>query len=137
MHAYSLDLRERALTDLDGGMSSAAVARKYRVSTRWLYKLRRQRAETGDVAPRRGLTGPPRRLAGREDLLAELVRQSPDATREESRGRLNVSVSVTTVWRALNRLGMTLRRCRRTAACRACRLRASPCLRRCRRPTST
>lgn len=37
--AYSVDLRERVLADLDEGMSKAAISRKYRVSTRWIYKL--------------------------------------------------------------------------------------------------
>ena len=32
--AYSVDLRGRVLSDLDEGMSKAAIARKYRVSTR-------------------------------------------------------------------------------------------------------
>jgi transposase len=91
-------------------MTSAAVARKYRVSTRWLYKLCRQRDETGDIAPRRGRTGPPRALAACENSLAELVRQAPDATLEELRGRLSVPVSVTTVWGALKRLGVTLKK---------------------------
>ena len=110
MRAYSLDLRERALGDLDGGASQAQTARKYRVSTRWLYKLRRQRDETGDVAPRRGVTGPRRALAGREEELAELVRQSPDATLEELREQLAAAVSAATVWRALKRLGLTLKK---------------------------
>lgn len=47
MNAYSLDLRERVLMDFDTGMGNEAVARKYRVSSRWVYKLRRQRAELG------------------------------------------------------------------------------------------
>lgn len=110
MRAYSMDLRERALADLDAGASQAETARKYRVSTRWLYKLRRQRDETGDWAPRRGQGGPPRALAGREEELAELVRQSPDATLDELRQRLAAPVSPVTVWRALKRLGLTLKK---------------------------
>ena len=54
MGAYSLDLRERVLTDLDEGMSKASLARKYRVSTRWSYKLQKQRDQTGDIKPRKG-----------------------------------------------------------------------------------
>jgi transposase len=110
MRAYSLDLRERVVADLDAGMSQAETARKYRVSTRWLYKLLRQRDETGDLAPRRNRTGPPRALAGREEELAELVRQSPDATLEELRQELAAAVSTVTVWRALKSLGLTLKK---------------------------
>jgi len=112
MRAYSLDLRVRVVADLDAGASQAETARKYRVSTRWLYKLLRQREETGDLAPRRSRTGPPRALAGREEELAELVRQSPDATLEELRQQLAATASATTIWRALKRLGVTFKKSR-------------------------
>ena len=111
MRAYSLDLRERVLADLDAGASQAETARKYRVSTRWLYKLRRQRETTGNLAARRGQTGPPRALAGSgEEELVDLVRQSPDATLQELRDRLTAKVSRVTVWRTLKRLGLTLKK---------------------------
>jgi putative transposase len=108
MRAYSLDLRERVVADLDARASQAETARKYRMSMRWIYKLLRQRQETGDLAPRRSPTGPPRALAGREEEFAELVRQSPDATLEELRQAL--AVSAVTVWRALKSLGLTLKK---------------------------
>lgn len=110
MRAYSLDLRERVLADLDAGASQAETARKYRVSTRRLYKLRRQRETTGDLAPLRGQGGPPRVLAGCEEELGNIVRQSPDATLAELRERLTTKVSTVTVWRALKRLGLTLKK---------------------------
>lgn len=110
MRAYSLDLRERVLADLDAGATQAKTARRYRVSTRWLYKLLRQRAATGDLAPRRGPSGPPRALAGSEEELVHCVRQSPDATLAELRERLATKVSTVTVWRALKRLGLTLKK---------------------------
>lgn len=115
MRAYSCDLRERVLADFDGGMGNEAVARKYRVSSRWVFKLRRQRDQTGDIAPRRGRPGPPRMLAGQEERLAELVRQRPDATLRELRDELGLSTSLVTVWRALKRLGLTLKK---SPACR-------------------
>jgi transposase len=110
MHAYSCDLRERVLADFDGGMGNEAVARKYRVSSRWVYKLRRQRQETGQIGPRRGRTGPPRILAGEDERLAELVRRRPDATLRELRDELGRPLSLVTVWRALQRLGLTLKK---------------------------
>ncbi len=110
MRAYSLDLRERVIADVDAGGSQAETARKYRVSTRWIYKLLRQREQTGDLAPRQSRTGPPRALAGCEEELAELVRRSPDATLEELRHELTTTVSATTVWRALKSLGLTLKK---------------------------
>ena len=73
MRAYSLDLRERVLADVDAGLGKEAVARKYRVSSRWVYKLHRQRSETGQIAPRRGPTGPKPKLASHTERLVQLV----------------------------------------------------------------
>jgi transposase len=110
MQAYSCDLRERVLADFDEGLGNNAVARKYRVSSRWVYKLRRQREETGQIAPRRGRTGPPRALNDHEERLIELVRSRPDATLRELRDALGLSISIVTVWRTLKRLGLTLKK---------------------------
>lgn len=110
MRAYSIDLRERVLADFDSGMGNDAVARKYRVSSRWVFKLRQQRSETGEIAPRRGKTGPKPKLAAHLDQLLELVQQQPDATLSELRERLGVPVSLATVWLALKKLGLTLKK---------------------------
>ena len=110
MGAYSIDLRERVLADFDAGMGNDAVARKYRVSSRWVYKLRRQRTETGEIAPRRGKTGPKPKLAAHVEQLAQLVEEQPDATLNELRQRLGVPVSLTTLWTTLKKLGVTLKK---------------------------
>jgi transposase len=110
MRAYSIDLRERVLADVDAGLGNNAVARKYRVSSRWVYKLRRQRSETGEIVPRRGKTGPKPKLAAHTDQLLELIQEQPDATLSELRERLGVSVSLATVWSALKKLGLTLKK---------------------------
>ena len=110
MRAYSIDLRERVLADMDAGLGNSAVARKYRVSTRWVYKLCRQRSETGQIAPRRGQVGPKPKLAAHAEQLIALVQAQPDATLSELRERLGVSVSLATVWLALKKLGLTLKK---------------------------
>jgi putative transposase len=113
MRAYSLDLRERVLADYDAGMGNDAVARKYRVSSRWVYKLRRQRDQTGDIAPRRGKTGPQPALAEHGKQLREMVDQQPDATLAELRdrlGQLGVWVCQSTVGKTLKRLGLTFKK---------------------------
>ena len=53
MAAYSMDLRTRVLQDNDDGMTSDAVAEKYRVSRSWVDRLKQRRRETGAIAPRR------------------------------------------------------------------------------------
>jgi transposase len=110
MGAYSIDLRERVLADYDSGMGNDAVARKYRVSSRWVYKLRRQRSETGDIAPRRGKTGPKPKLAQHTEHLLQLVEEQSDATLGELRQQLGVPVSLTTLWKTLKALGVTLKK---------------------------
>ena len=83
---------------------------EYRVSSRWVYKLRRQRSETGEIAPRRGKTGPKPKLAAHVEQLVQLVEQQPDATLSELRQRLGVPVSLTTLWTTLKKLGVTLKK---------------------------
>jgi transposase len=107
--AYSIDLRERVLMGLEVGMSKAAIARNYHVSTRWVYKLQKQREATGDIAPRRGKTGPKPKLAEHAERLLQIVDDQPDASLGEIRERLGVAVGVTTVWSALRRLGVTFK----------------------------
>ena len=104
MRAYSIDLREQVLADYDAGMSNEAVARKYRVSSRWVYKIRKQREETGDIAPRRGKSGRKRKLAQHTEQLLQLVEEQPDATLEELRDRLGVAVCIATIWNTLKAL---------------------------------
>ena len=115
MNAYSVDLRERVLADFDAGMGNDAVARKYRVSSRWVYKIRRQRAETGEIVPRRGKTGPKPKLVEHHEQILQLVRQQPDATLAEIRDQLDVTVCLATLWKTLKQLGITLKK---SSACR-------------------
>lgn len=110
MRAYSIDLRERVLADFDAGMGNEAVARKYHVSGRWVYKLRRQREQTGDIAPRKSISGAKPKLAEYADQLIQLVEEEPDLTLAELREKLGVSVSLGTIWNMLKRLGLTLKK---------------------------
>ena len=57
MQAYSLDLRQRVLTDCDAGLKTKAVAQKYGVSRTWVRGLKQRRRETGEIAPRQGRPG--------------------------------------------------------------------------------
>jgi transposase len=107
MTPYSIDLRERVLTDCDGGMGTKAVAEKFSVSPSWVRKLKQQRRETGSIAPRTATPGPPPALAPHADRLRELVRAAPDLSAAEYRDRLGVRVAAVTVWRALRRLGLS------------------------------
>jgi transposase len=90
VRAYSSDLRERVLADCDAGMSTAAVAAKYRVSASWVRRLKQRRRETGSTEPKRQRHGPPPSWAEHAGAIAAAVRERPDDTLEESRARLGL-----------------------------------------------
>lgn len=110
MRAYSLDLRERVMMDVDAGMKIREISDKYRVTTKWISDLRKLRAETGSLEPRQGKPGPTPKLAAHAERLAQLVEAQPDASLEELRARLPVAVGSTTVWRALRVLKITFKK---------------------------
>lgn len=99
---YSLDLRERVVGAIEGGMSRRKAAQVFGVSpssaVKWMQKHRR----TGSVAP--CAMGGDRRskLGERRAWLLELSDAQPDLTLEEIRSELNacgVSVGYGTVQR--------------------------------------
>jgi transposase len=108
--AYSLDLRVRVLADYDLGVGPAELARKYSVSERWIYLLVSRRQHIGTIEPLYSKPGPKPKLAPHLEQLQTLVQQRPDATLEELRQQLPVSVCLTTVWNALEDLGITLKK---------------------------
>jgi len=110
MAPYSMDLRTRVLRDWDAGMDADAVATKYQVSRAWVHRLQQRRRETGSIAPRKQTRFRPPILAAVEPQLAALITAQPDRTLGELREALGTSVSLTTIWRAVARLGFTLKK---------------------------
>lgn len=108
--AYSVDLRTRVLADYDDGVGPAVLARRYRVARSWIYKLLDQRRALGHIDPLKGIVGPKPKLKDQSDLLQKIVAQHPDATLEELRQKLPRRVGVTTLWRALDALKLTLKK---------------------------
>jgi transposase len=114
MGAISLDLRARIMSALEEEPSSLIVAERFKVGASTVRKLRLKVQRTGklerDVAP-----GRERLVKGRhEERLRRLVREYPDATlnilRELLADATGVSVSETTMWRQLERMGITLKK---------------------------
>jgi transposase len=121
MAPYSKDLRTRVLEDRDAGMASKDVATKFRVSRSWVNRLVQRRRETGEVDPRPQTVFKKHAFAGQEDQLRALVNAQPDRTLSELREALRSSASLSSVWRALDRLQLTVKKNgtrRRTAAAR-------------------
>jgi transposase len=95
------------------------VAAKYSVSRAWVDRLKQRRRETGEITPRQQTKFRHRVLEGQEDRLAGLILARPDATLVELREALRTSAALSTLWREIDRLGVTVKRNgtrRRTAA---------------------
>jgi transposase len=106
MTAYSQDLRQRVLDAVARNEGSLRqIARRFVVSLSFIVRLLQLHRRTGSIDPKPQGGGHPAAL-GPDDLerLKELVRQQPDATLKELRQRLGISCSLTTIWRALEKL---------------------------------
>jgi transposase len=109
MRPYSLDLRERvaAAVDEDEG-SQREIARLFRVSLSFVSRLLKRRREEGTLTPEPHGGGPHRVLdAADRWRLAERVDEHNDDTLDELRRRGGFDCSLTTIWRALRRRGLT------------------------------
>jgi transposase len=112
MKAYSLDLRQKVLAAaLRGDRTVAQVAESFGVGTTFVDKVLSLHRAGDDLAPRPHGGGYPARLLPRhEKKLRAAVRRQKDATLGELRAHLEaesgLSVSVSTVSRALLRLGL-------------------------------
>ena len=115
--ALSVDLRERVVKAIKGGMSRRQAAARFGVSpasaVRWFTLVQ----ETGDVRP--GPLGGDRR-SGRIErhsaLILELYEKTPDITLAELKSELaqrGVSTGMTTIWRFFKRRKITLKKSRR------------------------
>ena len=110
MAPYSMDLRSRVLRDSDAGMPSNEVAVKYAVSRAWVDRVKQRRRERGEIAPRKQTKFRRRVLAGHEDRIVGLITARPDATLIEIRDALRIPVGLSTLWRAIDRLGFRVKK---------------------------
>lgn len=113
MAAYSLDLRQRIIDAVERGeLAKREIAKLFGVHESFIYKLLRQRRDRGDIAPLPHGGGAEAKLQAHHlASLAELVAQTPDATLDELRERLQkqsrVEASITTIWRGLESLNLS------------------------------
>jgi len=110
MAPYSMDLRTRVLADREAGLGSKEVAAKFRVSRSWVNRLTQRQRETGEAGPRPQTVFKKQAFAGREELLRAQVAAQPDRTLAELREALQSTASLSSIWRALDRLGLTFKK---------------------------
>jgi transposase len=91
-------------------MSAAEAARHYEVSKSFIEGLKRLRRSGGDIGGKVRGPGRKRKLSSYEDRLRELVTKQPDITLEELREALGIKAELSTVWYALDRLGLSYKK---------------------------
>ena len=119
MAAYSMDLRRRVVRACDSGMPRATVAARFDVSLAWVYRLVQRRRETGSIEPRKQTKFRGRTLSSDQEVrLVALILARPDATLAELQHALPTRAALSTLWRTIARLGLTVKknRPRRRAA---------------------
>jgi transposase len=112
MKTYSQDLRERVVRACDEHAGSRQqIAALFGVSTAWVRRLLQRRRETGSFAakPRGGARNVKLNQQHR-GRLAVLVSEQPDASLAELHDRLGAPVHLSTIARALTRLGLTVKK---------------------------
>lgn len=107
---YSMDLRERVLRAWEASGDADEVAATFEVSRAWVHRLAQRQRETGSIAPKTPTTFRARILAGQDDRLTAIVNARPDATLAEIREALPTTAALSTVWLALDRLRLTVKK---------------------------
>jgi transposase len=111
MAPYSMDLRKRVLKAWDSGVDADSVAARYEVSRAWVHRLVQRRRETGSIAPRKQTKFRSRMLGpAQQARLVFLITAQPDATLAELRAALPTTAGLSTLWRAIDQLGFTLKK---------------------------
>ncbi len=120
----SNDIRERLVSAVDGGLSRRSAAKRFGVAASTAIKWVDQWRRTGDIGPRpQGGDHRSQRIEAHAEGVLALVEGMPDITLGELAEHLDevhgLTVAQSTVWRLLDRHGMTFKKNRarqRTAA---------------------
>jgi len=111
----SIDLRERLITAVDGGLSRRAAAERFGVAVSTAIKWADQWRRTGDVRPRpQGGDRRSQRIEAHAAEILALIEETPDITLAEIASHLEeahgLKVAQSTVWRLLDRRAMTFKK---------------------------
>jgi len=110
--SYSMDLRKRVVVAVEAGQAITAVAKRFSIA-RPTVRDWRDRARRGDLtAGTPGPRGPSKLTADDVRCIRDAVVAQPGITAKQLAGRLSVRVSLQTVYRHLNGLGLSLKRSR-------------------------
>jgi len=110
--AYSIDLRQKIITAYENKEGSMrGLAKRFKVSFRFIYSLLRQFKQTGSIAPKPHGGGYPSSINVQGHVfIKNLIENQPDLTLEEIQNEYNKhfeSVSKSTIDRTLIKLKIT------------------------------
>jgi transposase len=113
MEAYPTKVREQVLDAYDRGMKTKQIAERFGVGRAWVRGVKQRWQERRLRCAIEQKHGPdPIFDQARRDQLAKLVSQTPDATLQELKARLDMPVSISTIWRTLREMKLTLKKSR-------------------------
>jgi transposase len=110
---YSLDLRERVVAAVAGGMSRAEAARRFAVSPSSAIRWTKRATETGSAAALPMGSKKPFALADEAEWIRVRLAEKPDITGRELLAELikrGVTVSYYGVWHFLDRMGLSFKK---------------------------
>jgi transposase len=113
MEAYPTKLRELVLDAYELGVETEEIAESLKVSPSWVRRVNQRWRELklrGAIQQKHGPN--PKLDEARRRELAKLVQKTPDATLEELKKQLAMPVSISTIWRTLNDMKLTLKKSR-------------------------
>ena len=87
MEAYSTELRGEVLAACDANEGTRAIALRFRVSESWVRRIKQQRRETGQLAPKTAAPRQPKWHAWSDWLLAKIAAR-PDIYLRELQAEL-------------------------------------------------
>jgi len=111
MEAYPTKVREQVLGAYEQGMKTNEIAKRFGVGPAWCRGIKQRLREHGlrnAIAQKHGPD--PIFDEARREQLAELVNQTADATLQELKARLDMPVSISTIWRTLQDMKLTLKK---------------------------
>ncbi len=113
--SLSMDLRERLISAVEGGMSRRSAAKLFRVAPSTAIKWVDQKRRTGSVRPRaRGGDNRSHQLEAHADEIVVLVRETKDLPLSQLASHLDetygVKVAKSTIWHLLDRHDMTYKK---------------------------
>lgn len=109
--AYSMEFRRAVARAHEECGSSKEVAEQFGCSESWVRRLVQRQRETHSLEPRPIKLPDNNKLHEQElNLIRRLISQKPDMTLGELAEALGNKVSIPTVWRATQRLGMSFKK---------------------------